>query len=1133
MGWNNPDVPWSTLEAVLSGRPACGANGTSLSGGPEADGGDSPAWSRKRDRYQPPPPDSANGVEPGERVPYAELHCHSNFSFLDGASPPEELVEEAKRLGLDALALTDHDGMYGVVRFAEAAAELDVATVFGTELSLGLSAPQNGVADPEGTHLLLLARDPDGYRALCRTVSAAQMRGKEKGRPVYDMDELVGHTAGHVLALTGCRKGAVRQALRTGGRSAAARELRRLREWFGAENVAVELTHAGLPTDTELNDALAALAADAGLPTIVTTAAHYATPGRYPLATALAAVRARRSLDDADGWLPPAGAAHLRSGAELTDRFEHRHPGAVARAAALGRECAFSIRLVAPDLPPFPVPPGETEVTWLRELTWRGVAQRYGSQAEYPEAIDMISHELAIIEEKNFPGYFLIVHDIVEFCRRANILCQGRGSAANSAVCYALGITNVDAVAMGLLFERFLSPAREGYPDIDLDIESGRREEVIQYVYSTYGRGRAAQVANVITYRPRSAVRDVAKALGFSPGQQDAWSKKIERWAPRSPGGADIDAGAAVGPADMPRQVGELATQLLGFPRHLGIHSGGMVICDRPVSEVVPVEWARMEGRTVVQWDKDDCAYAGLVKFDLLGLGMLTALHLMMDLVAEHTGEKIQLHELQATDSAVYEMLQRADSVGVFQVESRAQMATLPRLKPEKFYDLVVEVALIRPGPIQGGSVHPYIRRRNGLEEPTYDHWLLEGALKKTLGVPLFQEQLMQIAVDVAGFSAGDADELRRAMGSKRSHEKMERLRERFFTGMAGNGITGDVAETIFTKMLAFANFGFPESHSISFASLVYYSAWFKLYHPAAFCAALLNSQPMGFYSPQSLVADARRHGVVAVGPDVNEGRAEAILQRDGRSEGGLAIRLGLAEVRTVGLDLAEAIDAERDRGGPYRDLADLAARVRLTSAQAEALATAGAFGCFGSRNSPLDRRSALWAAGVVATVRAEHLPGTAVGLDAPPLPGLTAAELTVADVWATGVSPDSHPIQHLRPQLDTFGAISIEGLTTLDAPSDPEARPPRVLVGGLVTHRQRPATAAGVTFVNLEDETGMLNVTCSEGLWARYRTVALGSAALLVRGRLERSPEGVLNLVADRLTRLALAVQVKSRDFR
>jgi error-prone DNA polymerase len=1114
VGWNNPDVPWAELEAALSGRPR---DGSSLTGGAEADGGDSPAWSRKREPYTPP-----ELPEPGARVPYAELHCHSNFSFLDGASHPEELVEQAARLGLDAIALTDHDGMYGVVRFAEAAAELNVRTVFGAELSLGLSAPQNGVADPEGSHLLLLARDPDGYRALCRAISAAQLRGKEKGRPVYDIEELVELTAGRVLALTGCRKGAVQQALREGGRDAAARELRRLVEWFGAEHVAVELTHSGLPTDTERNDALAALASDAGLPTIASTAAHYATAERFPLATALAAVRSRRSLDDADGWLPPAGTAHLRSGAEMAARFDHRYPGAVARAAALGAECAFTIDLVAPNLPPFPVPPGETEASWLRELTWRGVATRYGSQAEHPQAVDTIQRELAIIEEKDFPGYFLIVHDIVEFCRRSDILCQGRGSAANSAVCYALGITNVDAVGMGLLFERFLSPAREGYPDIDLDIESGRREEVIQYVYRTHGRGCAAQVANVITYRPRSAVRDMAKALGFSPGQQDAWSKRIERWA-----------GLADGPlpAGMPEQVVELADQLLGFPRHLGIHSGGMVICDRPVSEVVPVEWARMEDRTVVQWDKDDCAAAGLVKFDLLGLGMLTALHLMIDLVAEHTGEKIALHELQPVDPAVYEMLQRADSVGVFQVESRAQMATLPRLKPRKFYDLVVEIALIRPGPIQGGSVHPYIRRRNGLEKWKHDHPLLENALDKTLGVPLFQEQLMQVAVDVAGFSAADADELRRAMGSKRSAEKMEKLRERFFAGMAANDISGELADTIFTKMLAFANFGFPESHSISFASLVYYSAWFKRYHPAAFCAALLNSQPMGFYSPQSLVADARRHGVLARGPDVNLGRAEAVLQPDPRSEGGWAVRLGTAEVRGVGLDLAEKIDAERDRSGPYRDLADLAARVRLTVPQAEALATAGAFGCFG-----VDRRSALWAAGVVAAVRSDQLPGSAVGLDAPALPGLTAAELTVADVWATGVSPDSHPMEHLRDRLDGLGAVRIDRLDAVGrhlAPGDPEQTPPRVLVGGLVTHRQRPATARGVTFVNLEDESGMLNVTCSEGLWARYRTVAVGSSALLVRGRLERSPEGVLNLVADRLQRLALTVEVRSRDFR
>ncbi len=1135
MGWNNPDVPWSVLEAVLSGRPRDGssiawsAGGTRIgtAGGPEADGGDSPAWSRKRGPYEPP-----DLPDPGERTPYAELHCHSNFSFLDGASPPEELVEQAKRLGLDALALTDHDGMYGVVRFAEAAAELGVATVFGTELSLGLSAPQNGVADPEGTHLLLLARDPDGYRALCRVVSAAQLRGKEKGRPVYDLDEVVAETAGHVLALTGCRKGAVRRALAGGGDPA--RELRWLAERF--DQVAVELTHQGLPTDSERNDALAALARDAGLPTIASTAAHYATASRFPLATALAAVRSRRSLDEIDGWLPPDGTARLRSGAEMAARFDARYPGAVARAAEFGRACAFSIRLVAPDLPPFEVPPGETEATWLRQLTWRGVAKRYGSHAEHRQAVEMISHELAIIEAKKFPGYFLIVHDIVEFCRRADILCQGRGSAANSAVCYALGITHVDAVACGLLFERFLSPAREGYPDIDLDIESGRREEVIQYVYEKYGRSRAAQVANVITYRPRSAVRDMAKALGFSPGQQDAWSKRIERWS----GLTDAPL-----PDGMPAQVVELADGLLGFPRHLGIHSGGMVICDRPVSEVVPVEWARMADRTVVQWDKDDCAYAGLVKFDLLGLGMLTALHLMIDLVASHDGRKFELHELQPDDPAVYEMLQRADSVGVFQVESRAQMATLPRLKPRVFYDLVVEVALIRPGPIQGGSVHPYISRRNG-EPWKHDHPLLKNALDKTLGVPLFQEQLMQVAVDVAGFSAADADELRRAMGSKRSPERMEKLRGRFYAGMAAHDITGELADTIYARMLAFANFGFPESHSISFASLVYYSAWFKHYHPAAFCAALLNSQPMGFYSPQSLVADARRHGVLARRPDVNLGRAEAILQPDARSTGGHAIRLGTAEIRGIGTSLAEKIDAERDLRGPYRDLADLSRRVVLTVPQAEALATAGAFGCFvGKGGSALDRRSALWAAGVVAAVRSDQLPGTAVGLDAPALPGMTDVELTVADVWATGVSPDSHPMQHLRERMERLGAVRIDGLDSVPAGTggtDTVGREaagraaegmPRVLVAGLVTHRQRPATAKGVTFVNLEDESGMLNVTCSEGLWARYRTVAVGSAALLVRGRLERSKEGVLNLIADRLQRLDLAVAVKSRDFR
>ncbi|MDQ3885537.1 MAG: error-prone DNA polymerase [Actinomycetota bacterium] len=1106
MGWNDPPMRWGELERVLSGRRGLELLHRTRDEQQPGDGGDSPAWTRHRGRYQAP--DLPDLQERGSRVPYAELHCHSNFSFLDGASHPEELVEEAARLGLDAIAITDHDGMYGVVRFAEAAREFDIKTVFGAELSLGLTAPRSGVPDPGGEHLLVLARGPEGYRRLSRTISDAHLRGREKGKPVYDLEQVAAAAGGHWVVLTGCRKAGVRRALERDGLAAAAVQLQRLIGLFGAQHVHVELTDHGLPTDTERNDALAALATEAGLDTVATTAAHYATPSRHRLATVLAAVRARRSLDEMDGWLPPAGTAHLRSGAEMAARFA-RWPGAVARAAVLGRDCAFPLELVAPDLPPFDVSDGHTEASWLRELTWIGTVRRYGCYDERPGAYHQISHELAVIEAKGFPGYFLIVHDIVEFCRRQGILCQGRGSAANSAVCYALGITNVDAVGMDLLFERFLAPDRDGYPDIDLDIESDRREEVIQYVYGRYQRDRAAQVANVITYRARSAVRDVARALGFAPGTQDAWSKQIDRWTTRQ---ADLA---------IPEHVLRLAGELEGFPRHLGIHSGGMVICSRPVAEVVPVEWARMANRTVVQWDKDDCAAVGLVKFDLLGLGMLSALQYVIDLVARHHGHRVDLAELHPTDPAIYEMLSRADSVGVFQVESRAQMATLPRLKPRTFYDLVVEVALIRPGPIQGGSVHPYIKRRNEKERSwDYDHPLLENALRKTLGVPLFQEQLMQMVIDVADFTPAEADELRRAMGAKRSTERMARLRERFYTGAARHGITGELADRIFGKLLAFANFGFPESHSISFASLVYYSAWFKHYYPAAFCAALLRAQPMGFYSPQSLIADARRHGVIVRGPDVNTSGVAADLEPAAEGAPDRAVRLGLAMVRTIGEELAGRLVGERDVHGTYRSIADVAHRVGLTSAQAEALATAGAFGELASQ-----RRHALWAAGAVAAERPDRLPGTAVGVNAPSLPGMSALELAAADVWATGVSPGSFPTQFLRRGLDDLGVV-------------PAARLPdcadgtRVLIGGAVTHRQRPATAGGVTFLNLEDETGMVNVICSPGFWTRYRAVLRVCSALLIRGILQNT-EGVINVIADRAEPLDLRVNFRSRDFR
>ena len=1092
-------------------------------------------------------------------MPYAELHCHSNFSFLDGASHPEELVEEAAHLGLESLALCDHNGFYGVVRFAEAARTVGLPTVFGAELTLEATESRTGTPDPPGRHLVVLARDPVGYGRLARAISGAQMAG-EKGRPVTSLDRLaVDLGSGHHLILTGCRKGAVPAALIDDGPRAAARELARLTDTFGRDQVAVELWDHGDPTDGARNDALASLGTRAGLDVIATNNVHYATPAQRRLATALAAVRARCSLDELDGWLPGGGMAHLRSGAEQARRFA-RYPGVVEAAARLGGECAFDLSLVAPQLPPYPCPDGDDgrpldEMTFLRQLVIDGAARRYGP-AGSTQLADFVhkhgrdpyatlAHELDLIAALGFPGYFLIVWDIVEFCRTANIFCQGRGSAANSAVCYALGITNADAVGLGLLFERFLSPERDGPPDIDIDIESDRREEAIQYVYERYGRQHAAQVANVITYRAKSSVRDMARALGYAPGQQDAWAKEIDRWgaAPRPGEGTAVDVSA-------PDSVLELAAQVEHFPRHLGIHSGGMVICDRPVIEVCPTEWAAMEDRSVLQWDKDDCAAVGLVKFDMLGLGMLSALHYAVDLVELHRGERVDL-ALIPQEEEVYDMICRADTVGVFQIESRAQMATLPRLKPRTFYDLVVEVALIRPGPIQGGSVHPYIRRRNGLEPVTYLHPLMEPALAKTLGVPLFQEQLMQIAMDVAGFTPSEADQLRQAMGSKRSRERMEQLRARLYEGMAAQGISGAIADEIFDKLAAFANYGFPESHSVSFAYLVYSSCWLKHHEPAAFCAALLNAQPMGFYSPHTLVQDARRHGVETRTPDVNASDWCATLEPCDVSVGGLAVRLGLSSVRHISDDVAKAIAT----GRPYVSIEDVARRGGAgpggmndgVSRQAlEALATAGAFACFDDSPRTLDaqphirvsgskvrektaersdRRAALWTAGAVAESSADRLEGIITGVQAPTLPGMEPVEVAMADLWATGVAPNGHPTRFMRDELDRLGVVTSAGLAAVDPGS-------KVTVGGVVTHRQRPATAGGTMFINLEDETGLINVVCSLGCWIHHRTVARSAAALLIRGRLERS-EGVTNVIAERLDPLPVPASIRSRDFR
>ena len=1141
MGWNNPPMPWLELEARMSGRV-----------GPDSsldrNGDPIPPWSRRRAApVVVPTTPSTTPV-----VPYAELHCHSNFSFLDGASDPEKLVAEAVSLGLSALAITDHDGLYAVARFAEAAQGVELQTIYGAELSLGLRTPQNGVADPEGSHLLVLARGVEGYHQLAKAITDAQLDGDEKGRPLYDLDQLAAEAKGPTgssnwTILTGCRKGAVRQALATGGPPAAAAELDRLTALFGHDRVVVELFDHGRPDDSMINDQLAELARIHDLPLVASNAVHYATPEGYRLATAMAAVRARRSLAEMDGWLPVPG-AHLRSGEEMAQIFA-RYPGVVSQTLAVAADCAFDLKLAKPRLPKLDVPDGHTPASYLRELCREGWSELYPRENRQ-EAAERLERELKVIEDKDFPGYFLIVHGMVKFAMDEGILCQGRGSAANSVVCYVLRITAVDPVKFNLPFERFLSAARDEEPDIDVDFDSDRREEVIQEVYKRYGRHNAAQVANVISYRPKSAVRDMAKALGYSTGQQDAWSKQIDSWGTIPPQDEQTH--------DIPKPVTDLANQLLGAPRHLGIHACGMVLTERPVGEVVPIERGRMDARTVLQWDKDSCAYMGLVKFDFLGLGILSAMQYTFDLIAERFGERWTLQSIPKEEPGVYDMLCRADSIGVFQIESRAQIGTLPRLQPRKFYDLVIEIALIRPGPIQGGAVHPYIRRATGREPRDPPHEALRSVLKRTLGVPLFQEQLMQIATTVGGCTGEEADLLRRAMGSKRGIEKIERIKDKLYEGMAKHGIVDGVADGIYARIEAFASFGFAESHAISFALLVYASSWLKLHYPGAFLAGLLQAQPMGFYSPQSLVADARRHGVEVRRPDIVASGVDADLEPlvagqpmvpsgmdsclaveqpdvgrfrrsapdlsvDHRRDGSAAVRLGLTSVTSIGRALAERIVAERDRQ-PYADLNDLVRRTGMTTTQAEALATAGAFDSFG-----LSRRQALWNAGYADSV--DTLPGTAIDAAPPELPGMSDVELTVADLWATKISPGEHPVSHLRTALDE---LDIRPVGTLGEADDTR----RVRVAGLVTHRQRPGTAGGVTFLNLEDETGMLNIVCSAPMWNRYRRVGRQSNALVIRGRVEHA-DGVTNLIAERFDPLALVVptaralgQHRSRDF-
>jgi len=1100
-------------------------------------------------------------------VRYAELHCHTNFSFLDGASHPHALVEQAAALGYAALGVTDHDGFRGAVKVHQAAKVLGMPVVYGTEVGMPREAAEDDpvvvkpdAADkpsgapgrrgrirrmhgskptslPTRDHLVLLAPDPTGYAAISRFVTLGQYRGK-KDAPHYGYGDLGrAATDGNLVALTGCHQGAVPRAAAAGDFAAAKEAAAQLRELF-PDRLYVELTHHGMPEDGPRNDVLADVADALALPTVASNNVHYALRSDADLSEVLAAIGGRRNLDAADGFRPATDERFLRSPAAMAERFA-RYPGAVERAGELGASLAFDLDLLAPELPDFPMPGAfRNEDEYLRYLVIEGAREVYaglGDDGIDPKARARLEHELTVIEDLGFAGFFLVAWDIVKFARSIDIYCQIRGSGADSAVCRCIGLTRVDPIRLQLPFERFLSSERGRPPDIDIDFEAERREEVIQYCYRRYGRERAAMVSNVITYRAKSVLQDVGKAFGLTQAQVNALTKYLDS---RSPQAIRTEVELPAGLTS--ELIYDVCQRLDGFPRHLGIHSGGMVVAKRPLWQIVPLEWGRMEDRSVLQWDKDDCAAMGIVKFDLLALGALNGLHLSVDAIREVHGIDIDLATIPQ-EPVIYDMLTRADTVGVFQVESRAQMATLPRMKPKTFYDLAVEVALIRPGPIQGHSVHPYLRRRNGEEPVRYPHALTEPILEKTLGVPIFQEQLMELARICAGFTAGQSDRLRQAMTHKRSDEAMGLLRDDVFAGMQANGITDAAAEEIWEKLQGFASFGFPESHSVSFAYIVYMSSWLKYHWPTEFFMGLLNAQPMGFYSPNSLVQDAKHHGVVVLPPDINQSWfdctvepvaaedddiAEYLGMRWRRGRGAFddpmrtpaALRIGLRYVRNLGDAEITRIEAARMVSGPFGSAEDLAQRTGLPVDALEALAAGGALVPLG-----IGRREGIWAAGALAGMGPDRLP-LASGTQAPELPPMVRHDEMQADLWSTGISVQ-HPVSFLRERLDEAGCLTVADALTQ------RHNGVRAKVGGLITHRQRPSTARGVRFLNVEDETGLLNVVVMPQVWDANYEVARKAVGVVIEGIIEFR-DGVTNLVAHRFEHWPVT-GITSRDFR
>ncbi len=1049
---------------------------------------------------------------------YIELHTSSAFSFLDGASLPSTLIERAADLGYPAVALLDRDGVYGAPQFYRAARAAGLKAIVGAELTIGQPESTLRSGQPHTWSLPVLVSSAEGYRNLCRLISRSKLRAP-KGEARLTLEELDGHVAG-LMALVG------RQALGA-GRHGVGGLVDRLVGVFGRQQVWIELVRHYRRDEQAVIDSLIDLGAAFRVPVMAANGVRFATPEARPLYDVFTCLRRKTTLAQA-GRLLSANAERYLKPPEHMARLFSDLPQALAGTEALSERLEFTLAHLGYRFPDYPVPAGETQASFLRRLTHVGARDRY--RPYHDRARAQIARELDLIEKLDLAGYFLIVWDLVNFCRQQGILVQGRGSAANSAVCYALGITAVDPVGMDLLFERFLSEERGEWPDIDLDLPSGdRRERVIQYVYERYGRLGAAMTANVITYRGRSAAREVGKVLELDDDEIERLARTMSQFEfvdPEETIARNLRE-SGMNPDD-PRHglFARLWREMQDLPRHLGQHSGGMVICQGRLDEVVPLENASMPGRVVVQWDKDDCADLGIIKVDLLGLGMMAVLEEALVIInagarAAPVVEQLDLAHLPPDDPAVYRMLQQADTVGVFQVESRAQMATLPRMRPEHFYDLVVEVALIRPGPIVGNMVHPYLRRRRGDEPVTYAHPLLEPVLKRTLGVPLFQEQLLRMAMVVAGFSGGEAEELRRAMGFKRSVKRMQQIETKLRAGMASNGISAAVADQIVQSITSFALYGFPESHAASFALIVYASAYLKAHYPAAFYTALLNNQPMGFYHPATLVKDAQRRGVRFAPVDVQVSDWNCRVDLDG------SIRLGLRMVRGLREEAGRRIvgggagvsPPGRAPGARFSSIDNLVVRTGLRQDELRTLAEIGALAPFGG-----DRRTALWQAERAVRPAGPLLEGD--GSPAPsPLRPMSLLDRVRADYDGTGLTIGPHPMALARASLSTRGVQR-----AVDLPRGRAGR--RVRVAGAVITRQRPGTAKGFVFLSLEDETGIANIIVNPDVFAAHKRTIVDEPYLLVEGVLQNQ-QGSVSVKADRVEALGhQGPTLESHDF-